>query len=820
MSDHDLPFRAGRTSLLQLLGILSASAFITEVLAFLLLQILPPLPQPLGMLLHASIPALLILPLFYWIALRPLLSLIVERRVSEQTLRQTQRELERNVQERTEKLLAINQALQEEIGERVRAEVALDDERRRLFSLLNELPALVYLKAPDYSIRFANRQFRARFGEPEAGLCYELVHSRSTPCERCTTASVLLEGQPVESDRTFADGTVYQLYDYPFVDVDGTELVLQLGIDVSERKRAEAELERANREALAMSQAEHRERLFAQGLAQAALALNASLDLDEVLDRILEQTQRVIPYQAAAVMLCERERVHLVRHRGVAVSLQVLEALESGVPLARYPMLEATCVDRRTVLIGDVAASDRWREIAGFEWARSFGAVAMVVGEEAIGLIALFSEQPGFFAQESIDRLQVFATHAVVAIQNARLYRAEQAARRTAELFSAASRALTKTLELDAVCNSLLDHLAYLIPYDRACVYLLDDDARLIPQAERGYREEMQGGHTHPMSVEAHERSHLHPLLTTGVSVLIRDTSQHPRWAAASGAGGAGSYLAVPLAVDGRTIGICELGKRQGDAYGEHEVQWAEGLVSQASVAVQNAWLFGQVQEGRERLQSLSRRLVEAQESERRFIARELHDEVGQALTSIMVGLKLLERQADRSGAFLAETAELKRTVEEMMGNLHRLAADLRPASLDHLGLIPALRQYCEMVRDKHGLQVQLETLGLQVRLPTEVETAMYRILQEALTNVIRHAQATRVDVILEQRGDRLIAIVEDDGVGFEPASAAQGGRLGLFGMRERAQALGGTLSIESAQRGGTTVYIEVPYDDKDLDRG
>jgi signal transduction histidine kinase len=178
-----------------------------------------------------------------------------------------------------------------------------------------------------------------------------------------------------------------------------------------------------------------------------------------------------------------------------------------------------------------------------------------------------------------------------------------------------------------------------------------------------------------------------------------------------------------------------------------------------------------------------------------------------------MVGLRLLERDAAQPEALKLGIAELNRLVESVQENLHRLAVDLRPASLDHLGLVAALRQYVENLGDKHGLVIQFEAVGLgPERLPANIETAIYRIVQEALTNVIRHAHATRVDVLLERRGDRLAAIVEDNGIGFDVAQS-QTGRLGLFGIRERAEMLGGTLLIESSERGGTTLVVEVSCD-------
>jgi PAS domain S-box-containing protein len=220
------------------------------------------------------------------------------------------------------------------------------------------------------------------------------------------------------------------------------------------------------------------------------------------------------------------------------------------------------------------------------------------------------------------------------------------------------------------------------------------------------------------------------------------------------------------------------------------------------------------------RMQALSRRLVEAQESERRSIARELHDEAGQALASLRFGLRLLEREIGEGGGVGGRVAELIQTTDAVIDGLHRLAADLRPASLDHLGLDAALRQYTRAAAAKFGLDVHFKARGFTGdRLPTVVETALYRVVQEALTNVVRHARATRVDVLVEHRGDRVFVMVEDNGVGFDLEQARQGDHFGLLGLRERAEALGGTLTVESSPGAGTTVVAEVASADSHPDR-
>jgi signal transduction histidine kinase len=225
---------------------------------------------------------------------------------------------------------------------------------------------------------------------------------------------------------------------------------------------------------------------------------------------------------------------------------------------------------------------------------------------------------------------------------------------------------------------------------------------------------------------------------------------------------------------------------------------------------VENAILFEQMQAATERMQTLSRRLVEVQENERRTVARELHDEAAQALVSLRYGLQLLERETGGEGV-AARVAELKQTTDAVIESLHRLAGALRPASLDLVGLEAALRQHLHSIESKWNLVVRFKARGLKgERLPAAVETALYRVVQEAVTNVVRHASATRIDVLVERRDGHVVVVVEDDGQGFVPGAAGGTERLGLIGMRERAEALGGTLTIESAPGEGTTIAVEV----------
>ena len=216
----------------------------------------------------------------------------------------------------------------------------------------------------------------------------------------------------------------------------------------------------------------------------------------------------------------------------------------------------------------------------------------------------------------------------------------------------------------------------------------------------------------------------------------------------------------------------------------------------------------------REQALMLARRLVEMQETERVAIARELHDEAGQTLSALIIGLAAIRKEVIEPASVATRAAELQQIADGTMEGLHRLAMRLRPVGLDRGGLTAALTQQMQTFKQQNLLNVQLVILGLDdERLPGETEVTVYRVVQEALTNVARHARAQSVGVIVERQRGLVKAIIEDDGLGFDVDEALSSGRLGLVGMRERLEVFGGKLTIESAPGKGTTVFAEVPID-------
>jgi signal transduction histidine kinase len=239
-----------------------------------------------------------------------------------------------------------------------------------------------------------------------------------------------------------------------------------------------------------------------------------------------------------------------------------------------------------------------------------------------------------------------------------------------------------------------------------------------------------------------------------------------------------------------------------------------EAIGLQIGIGVENARLYEELRHEEVLRRRLLERVMTVQEDEHRRIALELHDQTGQSLTSLIIKLSGLA-EAKSLAEVHAHIQDLRGAVAQILKEVHDLALELRPSVLDDLGLLAALRNLRKGYEDSFHIPVDLEALGFEAeRLSAEVETALFRIVQEALTNVAKHAQAHSVSVLLEHLGSSVKLIVEDDGVGFDVASVTTSNppeKLGLYGMRERALLLGGTLTVESTPGMGTAIFVEIP---------
>lgn len=271
-------------------------------------------------------------------------------------------------------------------------------------------------------------------------------------------------------------------------------------------------------------------------------------------------------------------------------------------------------------------------------------------------------------------------------------------------------------------------------------------------------------------------------------------------------------HASVPLIAQDETVGILNLLLPPGRSFNGEELDLLEALGHEIAVAVQRARLFDQVREQEHTRRQLLQRVLVAQEEERRRIARDLHDHAAQMMTALIIQLAQLSQRAEsEDGPMAPSLRKLHDLAQQGLDELRKLVYELRPAILDDLGLGPAVRWYAETYVRPTGVLAEVNVGDLGERLSSEVETVAFRIVQEAVTNALRHARAERIEIRLDRRGTLLLVMVRDNGAGFDAGDAGPRPTLGLAGMRERAQLVGGSLQVLSVPGVGTTVLARIP---------
>jgi signal transduction histidine kinase len=307
--------------------------------------------------------------------------------------------------------------------------------------------------------------------------------------------------------------------------------------------------------------------------------------------------------------------------------------------------------------------------------------------------------------------------------------------------------------------------------------------------------------------------------LKAGETVIIRDLRADPEWSDASlfAALDIRSLVNTPMMHEGRLVGtLCVFAGGEVRHFAEGELAFLKALSDQAAQAIANARLYETLQQEQRARAKLLDKTITAQEDERKRIARELHDQTSQDLAALMLSLDTCALGLATGRPGLEQHLQTAKSIAEtMLANIHRMINDLRPSLLDDLGLAEAIAWYAERRLQPMGITLEFQCDQMEARLPPSLETALFRITQEALTNVVRHADASRVHVTLRVHDHTAFLTVEDDGRGFqEPVTTgagAEGQGLGLRGMGERVTTLGGDMRVESEPGRGTAITVTVP---------
>jgi signal transduction histidine kinase len=270
------------------------------------------------------------------------------------------------------------------------------------------------------------------------------------------------------------------------------------------------------------------------------------------------------------------------------------------------------------------------------------------------------------------------------------------------------------------------------------------------------------------------------------------------------------SLLAVPMITKGQGIGVLQvLNKKSGERFDENDRDILYALAGQAAIAIMNARLYQEVSDEKDRIIAL-------EEDVRKELARDFHDGPAQTLSAMIMAIELIETLPEPvSESAAMGLAELRTMATKTLHQVRNVIFELRPVILKTQGLEPALQSYVERLREAEDMNIHLKVEGLEERLPARLEEICFSILQEAISNVKRHANEKNVWLTAIRRGDKFQVVVKDDGEGFDLAEVERAydkrGQLGLLNMRERAEMIGGRLSIESALGKGTTITLNVP---------
>ena len=535
-----------------------------------------------------------------------------------------------------------------------------------------------------------------------------------------------------------------------------------------------------------------------RALFEAGLAVSSELSLESLLHRLVEVAAELTGARYAALGVIDASGAELEQFLTYGIDPDARADI-GALPRGRG-ILGVLIRDAQPLRLHELAEDPRSVGFPpGHPPMRTFLGVPVLLRGVAYGNLYLTEKEGGEdFTEEDEELVRLLAGQAAVAIENARLYEASTRWSRQLQSLEEVGNALATETEVDRLLDLIVRRLRELV--DARVVALAlpagADDLRFAAAAGEG----TEGLLGTTISRSASKSGHvLARRRSERIDSVLDDTEVHQE---VSRRLGARTGMWVPLVARDRVIGVIELHDKEGPdpRFTHDDLRLAEIFAARAAVAVELSQRVAR---------DALRRVVQAQELERRRLARELHDETGQALTSILLGLKPLEDAlADHPAR--GALADLREQAVTALQDVRRLAVELRPAVLDDFGLVPALERLTDSVAEQTGCRVDFHSGLGEERLPAEVETALYRVVQESLTNVVKHADAASISVSLARRGAAVAATIEDDGAGFDLRTVREDG-LGLLGMRERLALLDGRLEVESRPGAGTTIVAEVP---------
>jgi PAS domain S-box-containing protein len=782
-----------------------------------------------------------------------------------------------------------------DITKRKQAEKAIKIERQRLYSVLEKLPAYVCLLTADYTFSFVNEEFKRRFGDPGNRKCHEYLFDLQKPCEGCQTFRILIERlNSNQWEWTGPDGNTYAIFDYPFTDIDGSTLILEMGLDITERKKAE--------ESLRLS--ENRYRLLMEQAADGIILMDNNMNTIDVNTAACEMTgytrEEFLGMNSRALMFPDdiddtllslhraisgetvRESRNLLRKNGLEITVEAsVKMIENRLVQVIFRDITEKKERESRIHVTDTLLGLFAKTTSRQEYLES---VVKVVrdwsGCRCVGIRV--ADGRGFipyeyytgFSQEfwqlenmlSLDKdmcacirtvtgqfepqdASVLTPHGSVCINNSQ------------EFLKGLTREEITRFRGNCIRHGFLSIALIPIRYrgsTTGLIHLADEHAEKVPSKVVQFLESVSsliGEAIHRFNTEealrrseaslneAQRIAHIgnwewdiesNQLIWSDEVYRIFGVSRerfgrtyeavldyiHPEDRQAVQEAVTNSFFErKPYSVVHRIIpsgGGEKTVQEQGEIiFNRNEVPLR--MVGTIQDVTEQKKTEEQMRLSQEKLRNLYAYMQQMREKEREKIAREIHDEFGTMLTALKIDISWLEKKV---GQAHPDTIERLRKdlglLSTAIKTVQKISSELRPGILDHLGLAAATEWQVKEFATRMGIEWHVDIDMQSADLDRDLSISFFRILQESLTNIARHASASSVRVTLEERGHALHMEITDDGRGITDDQLANPQSFGLIGIRERVEHLGGEVEIGRAPQGGTTVSIRIPIGEGD----
>lgn len=550
----------------------------------------------------------------------------------------------------------------------------------------------------------------------------------------------------------------------------------------------------------------------------------STLELEPLLGLVLDQLRSVAEYTSAVMVIREGDALVQVEYRG---PLPREESVGLRFPIERAGSIWEIIEQRRPVMIADIwddsPLARAYRESVGPEGLehadrtnRSWMGIPLAVNERVIGALGLSHTTRDYYTSRHVELATAIATQAAVAIENARTFEAEQrVAERTRELATLLqiSRNVASTIELQPLLGLILDQLKIVVDYSAAVLLMLEGDEYVQIEYRGAAHRDRAIGIRFPIA----QTRRFGEVMLQRPPLIIPDIWDESDPIAALYMEATGfaraerpdrdshSWMGVPLIVNDRVIGLLALIHTERDFFTRHHADLAMAIAAQAAVAIENAQLY-----------EASNAYAALQERAR--LARDLHDSITQVLFSMTLHARTTLKQLERGGSDPEDPIHrnirlLSDLAQGALAEMRMLIFELRPGALADEGLVGAVRKLAAAYSAREGIAIEVDAPAARIALDSAAEQQLYRLVQEALNNIVKHARASRVAIrmrVATDEGDALAIAITDDGVGFD-TSVAYPGHIGLETMAERARAVGGMCTISSVRGTGTTVCVAVP---------